>query len=154
MLLSLLTIAAAQAADPCQERLLSLQIADQGAVEAVVSIGGRSRALTLQHTEPLMGHGVRGTGRYADVHAAAGHHADGTAWLKVYRGSAPILAVNEHMLATDWTGNAALLQGAEPVVTALVFAVSERVGGQAEVLGAAARDWMYETCRGDGMASL
>lgn len=145
MILSLL-IAPSLAADPCQERLQSLQIADHGTAEAVIRLGAVETRHTLQIIEPLTGHGVRATGRLADVHAFAGHHADGTAWLKVTRDGAPVVALNENLLQTDWTGDASRLAGIEPVVIALIYAAVESAGGETETVGAAVLDWMYDTC--------
>ncbi len=135
------------AADPCTERLQSLQIAAHGSVSVAVQVGRQTTDLRLRVIEPPSGHGVRGTGRHADLTAIAGHHDDGTAWLKLYRGSQPIAALNERILAAGWSGGeAGLIAGAEPVLIGLIFAAVEPVGGQAEVLGDAVLDWMYAEC--------
>ncbi|MFT5680604.1 MAG: hypothetical protein ACI8RZ_001510 [Myxococcota bacterium] len=141
-----LLIASALAGDPCAERLQSLQIAAHGSVAAVVQLGDTATALNLQILEPSRGHGVRATS-HRDLQAFAGHHDDGTAWLKVFRDGAPVAALNEHLLAAGWSGgDADLLIGVEPILIALIFAAVEPVGGAAEVLGVAVLDWMYAEC--------
>jgi hypothetical protein len=142
-------LATASPADPCQERLQTLQLADHGSVVAVIGLGGVQRAIHMQVIEPPVGHGLRATGRHAELHAIAGHHDDGTAWLKVYRGSRPLAVLNERTLAAGWSGgDPDLLDGVQPIVAALILAATDHVGGGTEALGAAVLDWMYNRCTG------
>jgi len=142
-----LIIGTALAADPCQESLQSLQIADHGTVQAVVRLGTAQTDLMLQVLKPSRGHGVRAMGRYTHIQAFSGHHDDGSAWLTIFRAGQPIVAVNEHVLEADWSGgDSALLADIEPVVVALVFESMEHVGGRMESVGGAVLDWMYTEC--------